>query len=186
MITAAFPSKIPAPEDKPWSCVLDASEYQRAKAGLELYLTLSGFNDKEQSRIVEHVMSRAVAYGNADSATQNIVQELHRFLVSRGRPHALQYAEGSSVWSLIEWRAAAWLAGQAHEAFPHAANQRSVESFEAIGSTRFSSMPPIQRGHMVPEKIEYVSCRGIWRSLVAWFRDKPPQAQLSFGKIPPK
>lgn len=186
MITAAFPSKIPVPEDKPSLRVLESPEYQRAKARLELYLTLLGFDDEQRSRSVEHVMSRAVAYGNPDSAMQNVVQELHRFLASRARPHGLQYAEDSSVWRSVEWRTGAWLAGQNRETYPNAPNQRSLKSFEDIGSTRFSSMPPIERRHMVPEKIEYISCRGIWRSVVAWLRDKTPQAQLSYGKIPPK
>ncbi|HET8563972.1 MAG TPA: hypothetical protein VFM35_08890 [Candidatus Binatia bacterium] len=128
-------------------------------------------------------MSHAVTYGNPDSSMQDVVRELDRFLASRARPHALQYAEDASVWSSVQWRVGAWLAGQDRETYPNAPNQRSLKSFEDIGSTRFSSMPPIERRHMVPEKIEYISCRGIWRSLVAWLRDKPPQARLSFGKI---
>jgi hypothetical protein len=187
MITAALPStNVPSLEGKPSSPVSESPEYQRARSRLELYLRYLGFDDEARFHVVDQVMSRAVACGTPQSSIQNALHEVHRCLASRAQPDALPYSEGSALWGSVEWRASASLASLGDKTLSYRYGQTPFGTGRDAARIRILSMPPIERRHMVPKTVEYLSCRHIGRSILAWVRDKLSQPEFSLGKIPPK
>jgi hypothetical protein len=180
--TEGLPSShelILAPRDKQLLLVFESVEYRSAKDRLQQYVSLLGFNNVEQARIVEQVMSRALACGDPDRLMREAMQGLHQLLAGRARRELATDGEDSIVWRSTNWRAAAWMS------FSHPP-KCSLTEFERGATFRLSSIPPMERRSMVPEAIEYIRCRGIWRSFVAWLLDKRAPSRLSFGRMPGK
>lgn len=163
-----------APKNKQ-AARLSGFEQQAAQARLQHYLTLLHFNDLERARIVEQVMSRALACDNPGRLGQNVVRELHEFFARGGRLQSTA-DDDAIAWSSIGCRASAWMR-------PDRPRQHiSLMDFKERGSSRLSSVPPMQRRSMVPKQIEYFSFRGIWRSFRAWLLGNRDQAQFSLGR----
>lgn len=170
---------IRAPRDKQLLLVFESVEYRSAEARLQQYLSLLGFNEVEQARLVEQTMSRALACGDPHRLMRAVVQGLHQLLAVRAQRALATDGEDSMVWRSTSWRAAAWMM------FSHPPKHGPTE-FEGDGNSRLSSLPPMERRSMVPEAIEYIPCRATWRSLVAWLLDKRAPSRLSFGRMPGK
>jgi hypothetical protein len=178
-----------ATQDSP---ALRISEQNPANPTVQRYLTFLRLREVEQTRILEQVMSRASVSGDPGRWRGNVIRELERALAGRTQTERTAQAaavpcygtgtvphntEDATVWSSSDWRAAAWTTS--------ARAGRLPRILAPTGQPHFTSTPPIKRRPMAPKAIEYISLRGLRRSLLAWLLGKAP-APVSFGRIPGK
>jgi hypothetical protein len=183
-----------ASRERPTSRAFGISDENPAEARVQRYLAFSRLSEVERARILAQVMSRASVSGDPGRWLLEVIRELHRALASRtqteltverptvpfpGTGTVPLNAEDSISWSSRDWRAAAWTTSSRKE--------RPVPRiFAPSGQTHFTSTPPIKRRPMAPQTIEYISLRGLRRSLLAWLLGKRAPAPLSLGRIPGK
>jgi len=130
------------------------------------YLCALGVNEHERSPLANEAIERALGaelWAPDGNAVTETLRALRALLTQRGPAPPEAWAAGSDAFTA--WRLDASLCGCGHE-------DGGGATGAPRGDVAFSSMPPLARRAMVPEKFE----RRVWRRVLNRLRGKRPGA----------